>query len=166
MADIIYKTKQEVGSGRERKQVVIDEALLALVRETGTLTTDLLLERAEDPRHPLHRYFEWDDSVAAKKYRQAQALAMIQANKVVATLIEQRKNAPALVVGAYEVRGLVSPFRGEGFRMRTDALVEPDLRAAMIEKKYAVLRAWVRETVDIEELALMRQAILKLLPSK
>lgn len=46
-------------------------------KEYGKVTSDLLLQKAEDENSPLHPCFEWDDSVAAHKYRLHQATVLI-----------------------------------------------------------------------------------------
>lgn len=46
-------------------------------KEYGKVTSDLLLQRAESEDSPLHDCFEWDDSVAAHKYRLHQATVLI-----------------------------------------------------------------------------------------
>lgn len=47
--------------------------LQAIRDEHGTLTPALVVDLARDPDHPLHSRFEWDDSVAAEKWRLEQA---------------------------------------------------------------------------------------------
>lgn len=51
--------------------------LVAIREERGKLTPVIVLEEARDPEHPLHSRFEWDDSVAAEKYRLTQARVLI-----------------------------------------------------------------------------------------
>jgi len=47
--------------------------LQAIRDEHGSLTPALVVEVARNPGHPLHSRFEWDDSVAAEKWRLEQA---------------------------------------------------------------------------------------------
>lgn len=49
------------------------EVLNAIRDEFGTLTPELVVDVARDPEHPLHTRFEWDDSIAAEKWRLTQA---------------------------------------------------------------------------------------------
>lgn len=44
----------------------------------GELTAKEILELARPPSSYLHRFFEWDDSVAAERYRLNQARKIIQ----------------------------------------------------------------------------------------
>jgi hypothetical protein len=48
----------------------------------GVLKPEFVLDAARDPEHPLHSRFEWDDSVAAEKFRLDQAHTLIQKAKV------------------------------------------------------------------------------------
>jgi len=48
----------------------------------GVLTPEAVVDAARDSTHPLHSRFEWDDSVAAEKYRREQAHVLIQKAKV------------------------------------------------------------------------------------
>jgi hypothetical protein len=159
-----YLSKEEAGRKRERKQVVVDRELDRLYKKHNTITTDLVLDAASNPKHALHTYFEWDDSVAAHKYRQAQATAMILASKMVAVLKASEDDGPPQVIGGsqqVEVRRLVNAYRGGGFKMRNEALKNLDSRAALVEKKKGVLRSWCSSVVDIQELATLRKLIEK-----
>lgn len=49
------------------------EHLQAIRDEHGTLTPALVVDVARDPEHALHSRFEWDDSIAAEKWRIEQA---------------------------------------------------------------------------------------------
>lgn len=46
-------------------------------KEYGKVTSDLLIQKAEDKDNPLHQCFEWDDAVAGHKYRLHQATVLI-----------------------------------------------------------------------------------------
>jgi hypothetical protein len=158
-----YLSKQDAAIVRERKQVVIDRELDRLYEEHGNITTDLVLRTARDPKHPLHQYFEWDDEAAAEKYRQHQALQMIMASKMVVVLEKAANGGPPRVVASErpEVRRLVAGFRGEGFKMRKEALSNDEERAVMVERAMSRLRGWCDSTVDIPELSRLRAVVLR-----
>lgn len=48
----------------------------------GTLTPTAVLDDARSPNSPLHDYFEWNDDVAAEKYRLDQARRLIRSVRV------------------------------------------------------------------------------------
>ncbi len=49
------------------------EQLQTIRDEHGALSPALVVEVARDPEHPLHGRFEWDDTLAAEKWRLEQA---------------------------------------------------------------------------------------------
>jgi hypothetical protein len=60
----------------------LHEQLTAVRDEFGTLTPELVVDVARDPEHPLHSRFEWDDSVAAEKWRIEQAGQLLRVVKL------------------------------------------------------------------------------------
>lgn len=54
------------------------EQLDEIRSQYGRLTPRLIVDEARDPRHPLHHRFEWDDGLAAEKWRREQARALIR----------------------------------------------------------------------------------------
>lgn len=56
----------------------IAEHLSSLEREAGTLSPHDVVESARHEDSPLHSYFTWDDTEAAKRYRLYQASALIR----------------------------------------------------------------------------------------
>lgn len=53
------------------------ELLQGIYDQQGKLTPALVVQTARDPEHPLHERFEWDDSVAAEKWRLEQGHQLI-----------------------------------------------------------------------------------------
>jgi hypothetical protein len=56
--------------------------LQAIRDQHGALTPVLVVETARDPEHPLHSRFEWDDSIAAEKWRLEQAGQLLRVVKL------------------------------------------------------------------------------------
>lgn len=57
----------------------------AIRKQHGVVTPRLIVDSARDPDSPLHRFFEWDDSAAAEKYRLSQASDLIRRVQVFVT---------------------------------------------------------------------------------
>lgn len=68
------------------------ECLRGIHEERGRVTPDLLVEAATPEDHPLHRRFEWDDSIAGPAYRRVQAAELIRSVKV--TYRDSENKAP------------------------------------------------------------------------
>lgn len=143
---------------REKKQLIIDKAFEAMLKTHKTITVDMVIAEATKPDHPLHDLFEWDDTVAAEKFRKMQGYALILSSKFTVQLV-QAENSHMKVLKSARVRRLVNSFNGEGFKMRVDALKNNDDRNGLIEKKKAALRSWCASVIDIDELKPLRESI-------
>lgn len=64
----------------------------------GVLTAETVLSEAEKRKSPLHAAFEWDDTVAARKWRLEQARKLI--NNVHIKIISSGEET---TIGAYEI---------------------------------------------------------------
>jgi hypothetical protein len=60
----------------------IRKELSAIAAGKAGLTPQTLLAAAKSPRSSLHKYFTWDDSEAARKWREAQAYELIRRVRV------------------------------------------------------------------------------------
>jgi hypothetical protein len=88
----------------------------------GTLTPDLVLHEASQETHPLHRYFEWDDSQAAAKFRLVQAAELIRSVKIT---IERSPASEPLRVRAWVSKAdLVQDGPGEYLPVETVAMTD------------------------------------------
>lgn len=60
----------------------VRQRLEEIAQRRGILTPLVVLDEARNPEHPLHGRFEWDDTVAAEKYRLEQAHQLIRVARV------------------------------------------------------------------------------------
>lgn len=58
------------------------DQLQSIYDARGKLTPEVVVDEAREPSHPLHSRFEWDDSVAAEKWRHEQAHELITSVRV------------------------------------------------------------------------------------
>jgi hypothetical protein len=65
-----------------RKDKLLAKALQEIYDFNGTITPDLVVEYAEPELSPIHDRFEWDDGLAAKRYRIEQARTLIRSVRV------------------------------------------------------------------------------------
>lgn len=143
---------------QEKRTVVVNNELSLLVKKHGCVTPKMICEVAEKKDHPLHKYFEWDDSLAGKKYRLMQATNMILASKFVC-MLESKKNS--VDVSKNQVRKLLPSFdEKHAFRERAEALGDEENRKMIVDRKIGVLRSWCESVVDISELLPLREKIL------
>lgn len=75
-----------MGARREKDTLSVNEdlhaALTGIYQAHGRLTAAVVLQEAANPKHPLHSRFEWDDTIAARKYREGQAGDMIRSVRI------------------------------------------------------------------------------------
>jgi len=62
----------------DKQAQIYGERIDEMVKKTGSITPSLVLKDAKNPQSPLHDYFEWDDTIAAEKWRTKQAHYLIQ----------------------------------------------------------------------------------------
>tara|TARA_B100000131_G_scaffold266922_1_gene265036 strand:+ start:12 stop:500 length:489 start_codon:yes stop_codon:yes gene_type:complete len=75
--------------GRKPKADIRDE-LLKIRKKYGSLSASAVVTEAKKKRHPLHSFFNWDDTDAAKKWRLHQANMLIVRAKITFTTHEQQ----------------------------------------------------------------------------
>ena len=75
-----FKSKHGAPFSKKDAQKVGEE--LENIKSKETLTPISVVERAKNKKFILHKYFEWDDSEAAEKYR------IQQASKIVSHVVE------------------------------------------------------------------------------
>ena len=64
----------------------VANVLRTLESETGRLDPELVVDAARDPTSPLHPFFEWDDSEAARQHRIGQARQLIRRVRIDVTV--------------------------------------------------------------------------------
>ena len=126
-------------------QVAGDE--VERLESEGRLTPKNLVEDSRPEEAPLHRCFEWDDSVAAEKYRETQAMYIIRSIEV---NIESVKNPTRAFV--YTVSDDKREYKSVGVILRDatsrEALLDEAMRElAAFRRKYGTLR----EIADVIE---------------
>lgn len=76
--------------------------LQAIYDERGVLTPALVVDVARDDQHPLHPRFEWNDTVAAERFRREQAHILIKS--VHLTYVSTRTQEPISIRAFHAVR--------------------------------------------------------------
>ena len=144
-----YKAK--AGSRVTRQQALDLGPILRKLAEAGEATPERLVEVATDPSCPAHVHFEWDDKVAAGKYRVVQAQKYMR-SIVVEVVIEDHGPVDIRVVAPDADPEEPWVFVVNEVRDYDDAL-GPMIRQAQAElrafqKKYKELRI-LAETVGL-----------------
>ena len=78
MTDIVMGDELEPTT----KVEIVQTTLRSMWEAAGRLDAEAVVEAAEAETHPLHSYFEWDDTEAARKWRLWQAGNLIRSVKI------------------------------------------------------------------------------------
>lgn len=89
------------GMARERNEMAgddVEKRLSALAKKAGgLLTAEVVVEDARNPSSPLHAHFDWDNDVAAEKWRLEQARRLIRSVKITVEVVEDLVAVPKYV---------------------------------------------------------------------
>lgn len=112
---------------------VVGEHLDNLEKQHGHLDSTLVLEDARNVDSPIHEEFEWNDTVAADKYRDTQAQYIIRS--VVAVMVNQSGDERIL-------RAFVNLGPGTGHTQIERVIASSDLTSQLLDRALADLRRW------------------------
>lgn len=93
------------------------------------LDQELVLEAARSPRSKLHRFFEWDDTAAANKWRLRQAADLIRSVKIEVTNKKTKQTrAVRVFVSVPEESGSQGGGTKRSYEMIDDVMNDPRTR--------------------------------------
>lgn len=152
--NLSYKIKK--GSRLKVNPAVAVKALERIRKKRGVIRPIDVVEEAANPKHPLHDYFEWDDSRAAHQHRVWQARHLL--NVIVVIKDEDTEENPLTVKAFVNIKsdsdqyyvGIVQAMSDEATREQVIAQAMKEL--ATFRSKYA----------SIKEFAALFQAMAKI----
>lgn len=113
--------------------------LLELAEQNdGILSTEVVLEDARQDTSPLHRHFQWDDTIAAENYRRWQARSLIAKCRI--TIEPRTESTIRAFVSLPSDRGLEG-----GYRVMTTVLSEDDQREELVSDMRNRVTYWTRQ---------------------
>lgn len=133
------------GSRAKGDVQAVGEQLDAIREAHGLLKDELVVEAAREESSPLHGFFQWDDTEAARKYRLLQAGMLIRSVRVVVSEAPHRPPTRAFFH--------VSDATGKGYQAADLALRDVDQRTELLADALRQLRALQRKYADLKELA-------------
>lgn len=123
----------------------IGEALTTIKASTADkFNSKAVLEGARNPRNYLHRFFEWDNALAAEKYRLDQARELVACIDIVDTK-DPKKRAPAFVS--------VITRKGRAYYTVPEVLTSSSLQALMMKQIEAEMMDMEKRLMQFAELA-------------
>ena len=129
----------------------LGEELERIAEDDIPVTPAILVLRAKDMSHPLHKHFQWNNTLAGFEYRKAQARRLIQSLQVV--LIEP--SGPRVVRSHYSVATTREERPQQEYISVRRARDEPLAREQVFAKAVQELRIWAHkyEAFGLDELA-------------
>ena len=115
------------------------------------ITPEQVLEKARDEQSELHKCFEWNDSIAAEKYRLQQARQLIQFFVVVP---KQDSKPPIRHFQITSQRNVYMP--------TTHFATQPDEYQKLLQRAYAELRSFQNRYKSLSELESVFEEIAKI----
>lgn len=112
---------------------------------SGGLTPERLVEESRPKDAPLHNEFEWDDSVAAEKYREAQAGHII---RCIVTVKEDDEAEPVQVRAFFPV----TKEAPNTYVHISKIITDEDRMNALLEQAKREMRLFVRKYSTLEKL--------------
>jgi hypothetical protein len=152
MITLIEPTRGELTRNDE-----IRKELTAIASRKGGLTPQSVLSAAKNPRSTLHNYFTWDDTEAARKWREAQAYDLIRRVKVT---IETPENKQIIVRAFWPVKqvdhdGTVNMGHRGSYLPIDDVAKDDDAMAQILAVAKSELRAFRTKYSQLERIAEM-----------
>jgi len=120
-------------------------------RNGGRLYPEAVVAAARPAASPLHRYFEWDDGLAAEQYRLEQAADLI---RIVVEVLPGTKVETRVFVSLTSDRAT----RG-GYRLTLDVMNSAETRAQLLADARAELDQFRTKYRELSELAAVFEAI-------
>jgi hypothetical protein len=127
---------------------VIETQLRSIWQARGRLLPAEVLNIAADDAHPLHPFFDWDDTTAAYKYRLSQAAGMIRSVKVTVTTARDGD------VDDFKIRAWVSARAagaGPGYLPEDEVRTRPEQRERVLRQMMRELNAFRRRYSHMAE---------------
>jgi hypothetical protein len=151
---MVFKWKPKVSIPVDA-QVAGDEIQRITKEKGGVLKASDVVEAAKPKRSPLHPAFEWDDTKAARSYREDQARHMIRSIVVVREDDEgKKKNGEDKVFRAF-----IHSESEDGYCTVHRTMSDEDLREEALARAWKELKDWRRRYSDFKDLAKVFEVI-------
>jgi hypothetical protein len=146
MIRYVFKEKPlTIQNAKEADAQRIGEALTEIKQKTkGRCNSKTVLGFARDRKHYLHKFFEWNNSVAAEKYRQEQARELMSCVDIVEGKGKKEKRLPAFV--SLIDRG------GRGYHTVQEVLDSEHLQDLALRQAEADLESYERRLAVFHEI--------------
>lgn len=132
----------------------VADRLTELERENGQLDPVDVVEAARDPASPMHPFFEWDDTEAARQHRLGQARQLIRRVKIEVTV----RDVPLQVVRyVRDPSDASNSYRNilrvrDGADIARDVIVDEMMRVEKAARRARAVAAALGTAADVEQI--------------
>jgi len=144
----LYAKVKPEDAGREFEQIE---------RENGYITPEAIVDRARPENSVMHKLFEWNDSIAAEKYRTQQAGCIIGALIVTKSETNYTKRAFVNIVSSPH-----NPQNKPQYIRVDKAFSDPVSKAIILKNAIADLKRFKEKYTALKELSKVFKAIEEL----
>jgi hypothetical protein len=136
-----------------KRDAVISELERIKNRHRGYLRPADVVREARAPKSPLHRHFDWSDTVAAHKWRLHQARNII---RVLVTFVGdgEDKQPMSVFVSLYSNRD-----KEHGYLAMVDVLTDKDLRQQLLDDALKDMQVFQEKYAGLKELSELFRAM-------
>lgn len=140
---------------------VVGERLALIEEQNGALRAEDVVADAKSNNSPLHRYFEWDDTEAARAHRLWQARSLI--GRYYVRHVEQPEAKP---VRAWVNLRPTESDPDQRYENIVTAMSDEEKRRRVMYQAMRELRSWQNRYADLKEFSDVFSAIDKLPPGE
>lgn len=114
-------------------------------------TAQDVLDDAQGGSSPLHKYFTWNDKIAATTHRLEQARHLLRS----LIIVEEGDHKPQVI----ELRARLCVDSTDNYPSRQEVKCKPKLRSQYVADALKELRSWVQKYSDFKELGAIRRTL-------
>lgn len=134
------------------------EVLEDIEKQFGRITPELVLEEAKIKTSPIHKGFEWEDSIAAEQYR------LDQARYILRQIVIVRETSDTVESNTIRAFMSVNITDSEENKYTTYATIgsilnNNTLRKQLLLKAFTELQQWNKRYKDLTEFAILHETI-------
>ena len=118
----------------------------------GCVSAKAVLDFARPKNSPIHKYFDWDDTRAAEKYR------LIQARKVITCVVVEVQGEK---VRKYQTSVYVDGYKSKQFVEVKRAMSTPDIWEQILVQAMRDAKCFQNRYLKLKDLSLIHSAIRK-----
>ena len=154
---MVYKWAQNYHSSADPAKVAAELEEIRR-RSAGVIVTEVVLEEARNETTELHLCFEWQDDLAAEKFRMIQARTVVNSLRVVMEDASDNQEPARIYINVPSSDATHT----NHYVLRQEAVCREETRGFVIARAVQELQNWTQKYGDLEEFAEITQILQRL----